>query len=145
MARFLQDSDYEMQIKTEIRRLLDGSTPDLAGNYKLLKAENAATGQIRHWIGNRIDCDAVFIAPLDPDTRDAFIVMITIDITLYHLYSQTGNKDVPEHRQNRYDDAIEWLKGVGRGEIDSELPPQPDDQFQGDVRMNSRPVDDMEY
>jgi hypothetical protein len=73
------------------------------------------------------------------------MVMLVIDLTLYHLYSQTGNKDVPEHRQNRYDDAIAWLKDVGRGDMPTDLPGLPDDEYKGDVRMNSRPVDDMEW
>lgn len=146
MARFLTDADYDMQVKTEILRLLDGSTPtNLGNNYKLLKAERAAVKQIRHWIGNRVDCDAVFITPDDPDTRDEFVIMLTVDLTLYHLYSQTGNKDVPEHRQNRYDDALKWLKDVGRGDVNSELPALPEDEFKTDFRLNSRPVDDNEW
>jgi len=145
MARFLQDSDYEMQIKTEIRRLLDGSTPSINDNYKLLRAENAAIKQVRHYIGMRVDCDAIFIPPADPDTRDSFMIMLVIDLVLYHLYSQTGNKDVPEHRQHRYEDAIQWLKDVGRGDMPTDLPSLPDDEYKSDVRLNSRTVDDQEW
>lgn len=145
MARFLQDSDYDMQIKSEVRRLLDGSTPAAGNNYKLLNAERAAADQVRNYIGHRVDCDAVFAAPGDPDTRDRFVVMLAIDLTLYHLYSQTGNKDIPQHRQDRYEDAMSWLKDVGRGNVASNLPRLPESEFKSDTLFSSRPVDDQEY
>lgn len=132
-----------MQIKSEILRLLDGSTSELNNNYKLLIAENAAIGQIRNWIGNKVDCNIEFAK--QDDARDQFLVMTTIDITLYHLYSQTGHKDIPDHRQARYDDAVQWLKDVGRGDVDSTLTRLPDDTYKSDFRVNSREVDDMEW
>lgn len=135
MARFLKDEDY-FQIKGEILKLLDGSTAELAGNYKLLKAENAAIKQIRNRLSNRFDCDLIFTPFTDePDTRDAFIVMMAVDMTLYHLYSQTGNRDVPEHRKERYQDALDFLKDASLGEIPTDLPSILSDENQGDVRM----------
>lgn len=135
MARFLKDTDY-FQIKTEILKLLDGSTAELSQNIKLLKAENAAIEQIRNRLSNRFDCDSIFTpSNFDPDTRDAFVVMIAVDITLYHLYSQTGSRDVPEHRKERYQDAIDFLKDASRGDIPTNLPTILSDENQGEVRI----------
>lgn len=135
MARFLKDTDY-FQIKTEILKLLDGSTAELSQNIKLLKAENAAIEQIRNRLSNRFDCDLIFTpSNSDPDTRDAFIVMISVDMTLYHLYSQTGSRDVPEHRKERYQDAIDFLKDASRGDIATNLPTILSDENQGEVRI----------
>lgn len=135
MARFLKDTDY-FQIKAEILKLLDGSMAELASNYKLLKAENSAIKQIKNRLSNRFDCDAIFTpSDGDIDNRDAFIVMMAVDMTLYHLYSQTGNRDIPEHRKERYQDAIDFLKDASRGDIPTDLPTILSDENQGEVRM----------
>lgn len=127
MARFLKDTDYDTLIKEEIKRLLDGRAPDGTGTpVKLVNAENMAIKQIKNRIGSRYDMTTEFAKANTPtDLRDAFLVMITIDIALYHLYSQTGHKDIPKHRNDRYVDAIEWLKDVGTGVQEAALTPLP--------------------
>ena len=81
MANFIQETDYEVQARQEMIRLLDGSDERTA----LLKAERFAVSQIRKYIGGRYDCDTIFAAT--GDLRDDYIIMITIDIALYHLWS----------------------------------------------------------
>jgi len=44
-------------------------------------------------------------------------------MALYHLYSQSGAKDVPEHRKHRYQDVLDWLKDAANGNIMTDLPP----------------------
>lgn len=144
MSRFLKDTDYAMQIRSEIKRLLDGSTVgDTEPPLKLLRAENTAISQIRKYLSGRIDCDAIFNAV--DDARDEFIITICIDIALYHLYSQTGNKDIPTHRQTRYDDALEWLRDAGKGEINTDLPSNLTDDNPGEVRLFSKPPENHRW
>lgn len=147
MARFLIDSDYETLVKEEIRRLLDGRAPDGTGTpVKLLKAEQMAVQQIRNWLSERYDMDTAFDAT--GDDRDQYLVMITIDITLYHLYSQTGHKDVPEHRDKRYTDALDWLKNAGRGQITTDLPTVeevPGEESVVDFRISSDEQENHKY
>lgn len=139
MARFLKNEDYNFQIKTEILKLLDGSTPELSTNLKLLKAENAAIAQIRNRLSGRFDCEQIFTSMTgDDDTRDSFIVMIAIDMVLYHLYSQTASRDVPEHRQQRYQDVMEWLRDASLGELPTNLPSILSDTVQGEIRIWSQ-------
>ena len=129
MARFLIQEDYESQIKPEIIKQLTDPT-NWFSSAKLVRAEQKAIAQIKNRIGKRYDCAAIFQPLLPPaegggeqiDSRDQWIVTIAVDITLYHLYSQTGSKDVPEHRSTRYQDAIDWLKDVGNGETTADLP-----------------------
>ncbi|OSZ79283.1 hypothetical protein CAP35_13805 [Chitinophagaceae bacterium IBVUCB1] len=146
MARFLTDADYDTLIKEEIKRLLDGRATNGTGTpYKLVKAENMAIRQIKNRLKARYDMEAEFAKSNTPtDLRDSFLVMITIDITLYHLYSQTGHRDVPKHREDRYQDAIDWLKDVGTGvqeadfatyEEEGETPP-PDMRLSSDEQEN---------
>jgi len=125
MARFITEADYAMQIKQEIIKLLTSPT-DWYISAKLVRAEQTAIAQIKNRIGKRYDCATIFAPSTDPveggDSRDQWIVTITIDIALYHLYSQTGMKDLPEHRAARYQDAIDWLKDVGNGTTTADLP-----------------------
>lgn len=138
MARFILELDYAMQVKTEIIRLL--TDQDFYQSVKLVRAEQTAIHQIKNRIGKRYDCNQIFAPITADDTRDQWIVTITIDIALYHLYSQTGLKDIPAHRQNRYQDAIDWLKDVGNGDTPVDLPPLVDDEGNefGEVLLQSR-------
>lgn len=150
MARFLTDEDYVTLIKEEIRRLLDGRAPDGTGTpVKLLKAEQMAEREIRNWLSDRYDCDAIFSAASSPtDLRDQYIVMRMIDLTLYHLYSQTPHKDMPEHRDKRYTDALDWLKNAGRGQVGADLPvheqPEGEETVQ-DFRISSEKQENHKY
>ena len=171
ISRFIQVADYDMQIKGEIRRLLSHAPPTggtgggggvlgppgqigLGGggnppppSLKLWRAEDTAMEQVRSWLSGRYDCDAIFTLPVagEPDGRNQFIVTTVIDMALYHLYSQTGNKDVPEHRKERYADALEWLKLAGRGDISSNLPSLINEDSPGSARLWSRPAEDQRW
>lgn len=155
MARFILESDYAMQIKQEIIRLLTAPT-DWYSSAKLVRAEQTAIAQIKNRIGKRYDCALIFAPLLPPaqgvgeqiDSRDQWIVTITIDIALYHLYSQTGMKDLPEHRAARYQDAIDWLKDVGNGSTTADLPVITDNttgEEYSEVRIWGREPIDHKY
>lgn len=120
MARFIEDTDYDMQIKQEILALIKGTD-----NAKLLRAEGTAVKQVLNWLSGRYDMQTVMSET--SDDRDQWLITLIIDITLYHLYSQTGHKDVPTHRAQRYQDALDWLKMAGTGEIGTTLPPLEDE------------------
>lgn len=145
MARFLQQADYSMQIKTEIVKLLTAT--DWFNSADLIRAENTAISQIRNRIAKRYDCDTIFAEAGDPDERDQWIITITIDIALYHLYSKNNKIDLPQHRSDRYQDAIDWIKDVGRGETSADLPEVTNDDGEAysDVRIWGREPNDHKY
>ena len=118
--RYILEMDYDMQIKNEVMRLLTSSNFYISP--KLVRAEQTAIAQLKQYIGKRYDLSALFLA--EPDQ---FIVTLLIDIALYHLYSQSGSKDIPKHRDDRYQDALEWLKAVGTGTMTAHLPEIIDD------------------
>lgn len=134
MNRFIQDSDYDDQIRQEVRSLLD-NTPD---QRKLRQAEEKAIAQVKMRLSSRYDIAQIFnIPPSDaPDTRNQFIVMLLIDITLYHLWSTQGQV-VPKTRNDRYQDALDWLKSVSDGAIVSDLPARPADEVTGGAQIYS--------
>ncbi|MBR6176277.1 MAG: DUF1320 family protein [Bacteroidales bacterium] len=129
---FITDNDFEVQVRQEILSLLDGSDEKTA----VALAARMATDQIRQYIGGRYDCDTIFAA--EGENRDHFIVMITIDILLYHLWAKRAPRKIPEYRATRYQDALDWLKAVGSGEMDSALPQLPPDEYSGNVWIKSK-------
>lgn len=132
--RFIRDTDYGDLIREEVRNNLD-RTPD---SRLLRQAESKAVAQMRMRLSGRYDTDRIFHAPQEnePDTRDAFIVMTVIDITLYHLWSKERGK-MPDIRNDRYQDAIDWLKAVGSGEDIADLPARPDAEVTGGIQIYS--------
>lgn len=144
MARFIKEDDYEVQIRQEIATVMDAQF----GRKKLITAENMAIGQIRNHLAGKYDCNAIF-APAESgtDTRDAFIVMIVIDIALYHLWSKEAPGRVPKHREMRYTDALEWLKDVQNGKP-ADLPLLKDNSGENisDVRLwSTRTLEDNRF
>jgi hypothetical protein len=117
---FLKETDYDVQIRSEISKILD-STVD---KRKMLKAENIAIGQIRNHISERYDCDLIFVRAAmgeeEPPWRE-YIIMLTIDLALYHLWSKEAANNIPKHRETRYDDAITWLISIQNGKA-ADLP-----------------------
>ncbi len=138
---FITDADFDMQIKQEIRNLLDTSEDSHAEK----RAIDTAIAQIKGYLGGSFDMEKIFVgAPEEkgePDKRNQFMVTITIDLLLYHLYSKCPTSGLPEHRSLRYQDAINWLRDVGRGELNSDLPKLKDENgdIQTDVHIWSRP------
>jgi phage gp36-like protein len=135
---FITDNDYEVQTRQEILNLLDGSEPHSA----LRSAEKMAQDQIRNYIGGKYNLDTVFAE--EGDTRDMFIVMIVVDIAIYHLWSKKAPRKVPEHRSLRYQDALDWLKQVAAGAACS-LPPIGQEDFNCDIIIESRKLNDNKY
>ncbi len=129
---FLTDDDYDVQLRSEIGRIID-TTDD---KIKLRRAEDFAIAQIKNYIGGRYDLDKVFNCP--KDERNDFIVMITIDIALYHLWSKEGANKIPQTRTDRYADALDWLKAVQKG-ADTQLPLiETDNKQSGNLRIWSK-------
>lgn len=132
---FINDEDYDVQVRQEIMGLLDNSDNRQAVGL----AERMATDQIKSYLSGRYDVQTIFAQ--EGDSRNHFIVMITIDIALYHLWSKRAPRKIPEFRAQRYQDALDWLKAVGEGTMATDLPQLPVDEYTGDVviRSNYKP------
>lgn len=113
---FITDDDYTVLIREEIKNIL-------LENYsvtRLKTAENMGVAQVKKRLAGRYDVDKIFSA--EGDQRDSYIVMITLDCALYHLYTATVPNKIPTIRAERYQDALDWLKSVARGEENTDLP-----------------------
>lgn len=136
MDRFLTNTDYQTQIRTEILTITAGGLDD----PKLLQAENAALGQMKMHFADRIDVNAIF-SKVGTERND-FLIMTLIDMTLYHLYSGSSPRDIPEHRSTRYEDALKWLRRVQNGAI-ADLPPL--EQYAGEIRIFSKTPEEHKW
>jgi len=135
---FLKETDYEVQLRSEIASLIDTTSE----KTKLKTAEDMAISQIKNYLGGRYDLSKIFVdAPADgeTDTRDAWIITITIDMALYHIWSKEGGNRIPQTRSDRYADALDWLRAVQKGAA-TNLPVITDDNEQPvyDVRIKSK-------
>ena len=113
---FLTTEDYTALIRNEIKDILLENYSDA----KLRVAQQMAIDQVKNYLSGRYDVAEIFSK--EGTERNAHIVMLTLDCTLYHLYTSTVPKRMPEIRSVRYQDAIDWLKAVGSGEISANLP-----------------------
>jgi len=136
--RFLTEGDYDAQIRKELRTILDDSET----SHKLHKAEDMAVAQMKAFLSARYDVDKIFTPGED---RNHYIVMLMVDITLYHIWSKERGK-IPQTRNDRYQDALDWLKSTGEGEGLSDLPSKSNDSNSGNCFITSKyPPNDHKY
>lgn len=130
MANFIDTTDYDATIHREI---LDSLLRKESASYdpQIIEiCEDRAVAEMRSYLNKTYDCDAVFSAT--GNDRHALILMFAIDISVYHIFCQHNPYKMAKVRQDRYDRAIEWLKGVMKGDITIDgAPLLPDEEVGG--------------
>lgn len=86
-------------------------------NASITQAIEEASGYLR----SRHDVELVFATT--GIARNAKLVQVVADITLFNLISWLPAKLASEIRVIRYESAIKWLKDVQKGVITLDLPP----------------------
>ena len=112
---FLNEDDYDTLILDEDRELITQSTTAIRE-----KAEGMAIDQMSGYLRAKYNVAATFA--LANEARSMVLVMLCLDITLYHLHASIAGRFVPEVRRIRYEDALAWLKDVAKGLIVPDLP-----------------------
>jgi phage gp36-like protein len=110
MSPFITPEDYNASIHAEI---LDTITRSDATVVEL--AEDIAIEEAKGYLAERFDVTAIFGATAGD--RNKLLIMMCIDIVLYHLHSAHNPQRFPEIRKDRYKRAVEWLTGCKTGEI----------------------------
>lgn len=113
---FITEDDYTALVRNEIKGILLENYTDA----KLKAAEQMAIHQIKNYLSGRYDVSEIFNQ--ENEARNSYIVMITLDCTLYHLYTSVIPDRMPEIRSQRYQDAIDWLKMIANGDTEADLP-----------------------
>ena len=101
MSNFIEITDYDASIHREILdSLLRQGTADYDPQIVEI-CEDRAVMEMRSYLNKQYDCNKIFLA--QGTERHALVLMFALDIA--------------KIRQDRYDRAVEWLKGVMRGDV----------------------------
>lgn len=115
MQNFIAITDYDASIHREI---LDALLRQGAADYdpQIIEiCEDRAVAEMRSYLNKKYDCNAIFAA--EGQDRHQLILMFALDIAIFHIFVQHNPYKIAKIRQDRYDRAIEWLKGVMKGDV----------------------------
>jgi len=110
MSRFIELTDYDASIHREI---LDALTRDDVTLVEI--CEDRAIAEMRGYLSRRYDCDRIFSAT--GNERNQLILMMAIDIAVYHVFCIHNPQKLSPVRKDRYNRAVEWLKQAAGGKI----------------------------
>lgn len=108
MSNFIELSDYDASIHRDI---LDALTRN--DNAIVEICEDRAIAEMRGYLSGHYDCDKLFAAT--GDERNQLVLMMALDIAIYHIFSIHNPQKLTQLREDRYDRAVEWLKAVKKG------------------------------
>lgn len=114
MSTFIQLSDYDSTIHKDILdSLLRG---DAEGNSDIIvNCEMQAIAEMKSYLNKTYDVEKIFTA--QGDERHPLVLMMAKDIATYHIFCIHNPYKMSQVRKDRYERAIDWLKGVAKGEI----------------------------
>jgi len=115
MSQFIQETDYDASIHREILDALLRHDSDVADSAIVEICEDRAIEEMRGYLDKFYDTEAIFSAT--GADRNQLVLMMAIDITVYHIYCQHNPYKISQVRKDRYDRAVEWLKAVAAGKI----------------------------
>ena len=122
MSQFVNIEDYDASVHREI---LDALVRDDQSLVEI--CEDRAIAEMRCYLSKRYDCDAIFSA-LGED-RNQLILMMVIDIAVYHIFCIHNPQKLSQVRKDRYERAVEWMRAVADEEISIEgVPMLPEDE-----------------
>ncbi len=113
---FLTKSDFGGQIKIHTLDRVVNNNDAILDQVELF-----AISEMEGFLRPRYDVAAIFAAT--GAARSPIIVMLAVDMLLYHLFSRLNPDQIPDIRTNRYESAIEYLTMVAGGKLSPDLPP----------------------
>lgn len=100
----------------------------------VLAAIDAAMSEARSYLSS-YDTDRIFVA--EGAARDALLLLHVKDIAVWHFVALSNPACDMELRKFRYERAINWLRGVQKGDIVPALPKRDND---GDGSPDTSPI-----
>lgn len=110
MSQFIELKDYDASIHREI---LDAVTREDETVVEI--CEDRAIAEMRCYLSKRYDCDRIFAAT--GEKRNQLVLMMSIDMAIYHVISIHNPQSIKGIRKERYERAVEWMKAVAAEEI----------------------------
>lgn len=133
MQNFIDISDYDASIHREILDALLRADTNTYDPQIVEICEDRAIAEMRSYMNKTYDCDAIFTAR--GEQRHPLVLMFAVDIAVYHIFCQHNPYKIAKVRQDRYDRAIEWLKGIMDGDVTIDGAPRlPEDDAESKSR-----------
>jgi len=110
MSKFIEQTDYDASIHREI---LDALVREDESLIEI--CEDRAIAEMRGYLSRRYDCNRIFSAA--GSDRNQLVLMMAIDIAVYHLFCIHNPQKLSAIRKDRYERAKEWLRQVASEEI----------------------------
>ena len=110
MSQFIDIDDYDATLHREI---LDALVRD--DKQVIEVCEDRAIAEMRSYMSQVYDCDEVFAA--QGAERNQLVLMFALDIAVYHIFCIHNPHNMSQIRIDRYERAVEWLKGIQKGMI----------------------------
>ena len=135
MSNFINLSDYDASIHRDILTALTRDDETLVEI-----CEDRAISEMRGYMSARYDVDALFSA--EGTARNQLVLMMAIDIAVYHLFSIHNPQKISQIRKDRYERAVEWLKQIAAFKISVDgAPSLPEETVKNNspMRMSSNP------
>lgn len=122
MSQFVNIEDYDASVHREI---LDALVRDDQSLVEI--CEDRAIAEMRCYLSKRYDCDAIFSAA--GEDRNQLVLMMVIDIAVYHIFCIHNPQKLSQIRKDRYERAVEWMRAVADEEISIDgVPLLPEDE-----------------
>lgn len=122
MSQFITPEDYDASIHREILDALLRHDSDVSDSAIVEICEDRAIEEMRCYLSKYYDCDAIFSAT--GSDRNPLILMMAVDIAVYHIFCQHNQYKMSEIRKERYNRAVEWLKAVAAANITIDVAPR---------------------
>lgn len=110
MSQFVDIKDYDASVHREI---LDALVRDDETLVEI--CEDRAIAEMRGYLSKRYDCNAIF--SVAGEERNQLVLMMVIDIAVYHIFCIHNPQKLSQVRKDRYERAVEWMKAVANEEI----------------------------
>lgn len=141
MSQFIEIEDYDASIHRDI---MDAITRDDDSIVEI--CEDRAIEEMRCYLAGRYDCKAIFEA--SGKQRNQLVLMMAVDIAVYHLFCIHNPQKLSQIRKDRYERAVEWLKAVRKGDISVDGLPSVEpvqSQKSSQYQMSSNPKRNNHY
>lgn len=115
MSQFITLEDYDASIHREILDALLRHDSDIEDSAIIEICEDRAIEEMTGYMDKFYDCDAIFSAT--GSDRNQLVLMMALDIAIYHIFCQHNPYKISQVRKDRYDRAVEWLKAVAAGKV----------------------------
>lgn len=135
MSKFVTPYDYDATVHWDI---LDALIREDSALIEI--CEDRAIAEMRSYLSKRYDCDAIFGAT--GDARNQLVLMMVLDIAVYHLFCIHNPQKLSQVRKDRYERAVAWMKAVASEDISIDgapLLPEEERAGKASVMFKSNP------